>query len=258
MGRNSVAGGSRHGLTLVELLCVIGIIVLLVAILLPVLFNSRSSASCTACSSNLKQLGYAFAMYAQDYDDYWPSPGGLMGNYAYWSQSDFGGLECYVKQRGVGSVWCCPLLKKWSGRYAPRSYSMNSYLRDPADIEYPTSTWLLKGINVETIEEPADTVLLFEGYNLAGGYEDRVDYIYRCGNWTCVSGYAEGVLYTINSNKPWHNSVNNYLYCDGHVKPQRPGRKTVGLRSTWKEMYQWYASKEHFYRIYGEKPAGGN
>ncbi len=52
--------------TLVELLVVIGIIALLVSILLPTLNAANEAARTTACLSNLRQIGQAFAAYAAD------------------------------------------------------------------------------------------------------------------------------------------------------------------------------------------------
>src|SRR6266498_3504443 len=61
------------GFTLIELLVVIAIIAILAAILFPVFARARESARRAACLSNLKQLGTAFQMYAQDYDETFPS-----------------------------------------------------------------------------------------------------------------------------------------------------------------------------------------
>lgn len=62
--------------TLIELLVVIAIIAILAAILFPVFAKARQNAQKTTCSSNLKQFGNAFLMYADDYEGRFPSPGG--------------------------------------------------------------------------------------------------------------------------------------------------------------------------------------
>ncbi|MFA6666093.1 MAG: prepilin-type N-terminal cleavage/methylation domain-containing protein [Armatimonadota bacterium] len=60
--------GRSKGFTLIELLVVIAIIAILAAILFPVFSKARERAKMTHCINNLKQIGTAFQMYAQDYD----------------------------------------------------------------------------------------------------------------------------------------------------------------------------------------------
>ncbi|MBM3457573.1 MAG: DUF1559 domain-containing protein [Armatimonadetes bacterium] len=66
----------RRGFTLIELLVVIAIIAILAAILFPVFAQAREKARQATCSSNLKQIGVAWLLYAGDYNDTIP-PGSV-------------------------------------------------------------------------------------------------------------------------------------------------------------------------------------
>lgn len=59
----------RKAFTLIELLVVIAIIAILAAILFPVFARAREAARTASCRSNMKQLGNAWMMYTQDYDE---------------------------------------------------------------------------------------------------------------------------------------------------------------------------------------------
>lgn len=62
----------KLGFTLVELLVVIAIIAILAAILFPVFAQAKVTAKRTACSSNLRQIGIALQLYADDNADTLP------------------------------------------------------------------------------------------------------------------------------------------------------------------------------------------
>ena len=64
---------NRKAFTLIELLVVIAIIAILAAILFPVFAQAKLAAKKSACVSNQKQVGLGLIMYANDYDDMFPS-----------------------------------------------------------------------------------------------------------------------------------------------------------------------------------------
>jgi prepilin-type N-terminal cleavage/methylation domain-containing protein/prepilin-type processing-associated H-X9-DG protein len=112
--------GSEPGaaFTLIELLVVIAIIAVLAAILFPVFAQAREKARQASCTSNLRQIGLAFAQYVTDYDERLPDrrdlKASLPGGYKPWTNwptSDPRGgwamlvLDPYVRNTGI---WSCP------------------------------------------------------------------------------------------------------------------------------------------------------
>ena len=97
---DSLPRKARRGFTLVELLVVIGIIALLISILLPALNAAREQARAIKCLSNVRQLGFATIMFAQDHKGYMPT----CSDDQYAKYQDPGRVKFVYRTAGTGSA----------------------------------------------------------------------------------------------------------------------------------------------------------
>jgi len=119
-GRHTL--GSARGFTLVELLVVIGIIALLISILMPALSRAREQANGVKCLSNVRQIGMAMYMYAND----------NKGAYPFGARGDVVAREDWIwwqsgSPRGTGTTVDESPIAKYIGNFSEQ------LLRCPSD-----------------------------------------------------------------------------------------------------------------------------
>jgi prepilin-type N-terminal cleavage/methylation domain-containing protein len=195
------------GFTLVELLVVIGIIAVLMGILLPALSRARASANSVACMSNLKQIGAAMFMYANENKDLLP-PAWTLQTWPdnYWQTKLMPHLSTEPLPAATAEqfrwlydgIWRCPSKGNWSldgPTDANRiSYGMNSF--------DPTSGGPGPRMKLAKVE---GEMMLVSDTGWINPHIPNRDYLYNDPPTPAAS-------------RQWHNKADNMLFRDGHVE----------------------------------------
>lgn len=232
-----------RGLSLVEMLVCISLIVLLIALLLPTLSTVQESFRAVHCMTKLKQIGMGHEAYSQDFRGFFPLTqyvNSSTGDDMLWPLT--GKPQSYLQINPLDRSWSGPFMcPTYTISSRPRSTwdynpvflntsytvnrSMGQYIYDTGPTSYFTlngTPWMRRPTNTRLITAPASKAVLVDGI-----YRDsmRLDY----------TSDPDGLMFVTNKLLNRHqNQTNNVLFFDNHV--QRGNREELNTRAI-----EWWA-----------------
>ncbi|HWH70343.1 MAG TPA: prepilin-type N-terminal cleavage/methylation domain-containing protein [Candidatus Sulfotelmatobacter sp.] len=207
--------------TLIELLVALSIVALLAALLLPGLAKSKAKAEALNCSNNLKQLGFAWLLYADENADQLVNNHGVpetltrrqnwVNDVLDWECSDDNTNLVYLTEGKLG-----PYANRASGIYkcpadralAPngtrvRSYSLNAMVGNPGELTNRFNPLYQQFFKKSQVPDPSGMFVFLDEHADTlndGFFVNRLeDYV-----WGNVPG-------------SYHNNGANLSFVDGHV-----------------------------------------
>jgi len=245
----SILKPNRRGFTLIELLVVIAIIAILAGLLLPALGKAKAKAQGIACLGNLRQMSFAWLLYAEDHSDRIP-PNNL--NAADYDRSWVRGWMDYATSvsdntntvylmrshlwpyHNALEIWRCPVDKSKSrhgGRLLPRvrSISMNNWLN--ADSAWQGQNEYRVFRKLSDMTQPSPTGI----WVLVDEREDRINNGFFVVSMAGFNPSTPSAYQMVDMPASYHNGSGGVTFADGHAvirkwldprtkPPVQPGR----------------------------------
>jgi prepilin-type N-terminal cleavage/methylation domain-containing protein len=208
----------RRGFTLIELLVVIAIIAILAAILFPVFAKAREKARTARCQSNVRQIGMAILMYADDNDEtfpiLYPAPYVYGQFWAYYIKPYIAGKKGTINS---DEVFKCPNVEGNQSNTAYVAYGIVRYGIAGDGPNYDTNQ--ARPASMSDIYSPSKQLMVAEANYFTTGYTQYAGwYEVHNGNVAGRHNRPGGDNVPGGSGDERQSGWANCRFVDGHVK----------------------------------------